>query len=371
LESSDARRDAFDERRKQKSMNYDAIVDSTYTGAEGASANGLKTFRHIATALNDVPGNSIAPHIILIKRGRYYEKLVLDKSFVTLIGQDRDKTILTFDTASDTKKPDGTTFGTFESASVSVLASNVRIENLTIENGFDYPANAAKASADPTRFANPQAVALKTDKESDCAIFKNLNLLGYQDTLYANAGRSYFHQCYIAGHIDFIFGAGRVVFSDCDIVSRNLGSATDNGFITAASTLISNPYGFLFLDCRLKKEIPSLANNTVALGRPWHPTTPWADGTRSANPNAIGCVVFKNCWMDSHILAKGWERMHGWDKDRHQIWFYPQDARFFEYGSTGPGAISHKARRILSNIESQNYTLENGLAGWNPSDDQT
>jgi pectinesterase len=342
-------------------MNAHVIVDGN---SPSTQENGVKVYQRVTDALNDAPNHSIAPYIIFIKPGRYYEKLTIDKPFITLIGQDRAKTILTFDTASDTKKLDGTTFGTFESASVSVLAPDVRIENLTIENGFDYPANAAKTADYPTRFANPQAVALKTDQHSDRAIFKNLTLLGYQDTLYVNAGRSYLRQCSIAGHIDFIFGAGRAVFDDCDIVSRDLGSSTDNGYITAASTLIDNPHGFLFVQCRLKKESPSLADNTVALGRPWHPTTLWADGTRSANPNAIGCVVFRNCWMDSHILAKGWERMHGWDKDHNQIWFYPQDARFYEYDNHGPGAIQHPARRVLTESDAQQYTIENHMDHW-------
>ncbi|MBI5035247.1 MAG: pectinesterase A [Chloroflexi bacterium] len=346
--------------------NANAVVYGKYRGSEGAIVDGVRCFSRVANALNAAPENSTTPFVILVLNGRYYEKLVITKPFITLVGEEREKTILTYDHASDTKRPDGTTYGTFGSASVAVLASDVRIENLTIENGFDYPANAAKALDDPTRFANPQAVALKTDQGSDRAVFKNVTLIGYQDTLYVNAGRSYFQQCLITGHVDFIFGAGQAVFDDCDIVSRNRGKLSDNGYITAASTLLSNPYGFLFLHCRLKKDTPALPDGTVALGRPWHPTTQWADGTRSANPEAVGCVVFKNCWMDSHITAKGWERMHGWDKNRNEIWFYPEDARFYEYGSTGPGAIQHAARRVLSDDEALKYTIENVQSGWNP-----
>lgn len=343
-------------------MNPHAIVDHHYTGDEGANVDGVKMFRQVTNALNDAPLHAVAPHLIFIKTGRYYEKLTIDKPFITLIGESRDRTILTFDDAADTKKPDGKTGNTFGSASLSILVNDARIENLTIENSFDFPANAAKAHDDPTRFKNTQAVALRINQASDRAILKNVALIGYHDTLLVNAGRSYFQHCYIAGHIDFIFGAGQAVFDDCDIVSRA------QGYITAASTLLSNAYGFLFVHCRLKKETPELADECVALGRPWHPTTSWADGTRSANPNAVGCVVFKNCWMDSHIIAAGWDRMHGWDKDGKEIWFYPQDARFFEYGSTGPGARQHPARRVLSESEARQYTSENVLGGWNPAE---
>ena len=63
-----------------------------------------------------------------------------------------------------------------------------------------------------------------------------MKITGYQDTLFPNSGRSYFHKCEVWGHVDFIFGAGQVVFDDCDIVSRDRGSKTNNGYVTAPST---------------------------------------------------------------------------------------------------------------------------------------
>ncbi len=344
-----------------------AVVDSIHKGVEGAVVAGVKTYAKVASALDDAPANATKPYIILIKNGRYYEKLIVGKSFVNFFGESRDKTILTFDAASDTKKPDGTTYGTSDSATITVCASDFRAENLTIENGFDYPANAAKAADDPTKFANTQAVALKTERGNDRAVIKNVTLVGYQDTLFADSGTHYFTQCTILGHIDFIFGAGQAVFDDCDIISRDRSSAANNGYITAASTLTTNEYGFLFINCRLKKETPALADGSVALGRPWHPTTNLPDGTRAADPNAVGSVVYKNCFMDSHIAARGWESMTGRDKDGKTITFYPQDSRFFECGNTGPGAIKNDARRQLSESDANKFTIQNVLSGWNPN----
>jgi pectinesterase len=137
-----------------------AIVDAHHTGTVGARPNGVKIYKRIVDALNNTPTNSTAPYFILIKNGRYREKLAIGKPFIRLIGESQDMTVITFDDAADTKKPDGTTYGTFESATVSVLASDVHIENLTIENGFDYPANAAKDADDPMRFTNTQAVVV-------------------------------------------------------------------------------------------------------------------------------------------------------------------------------------------------------------------
>jgi hypothetical protein len=147
-------------------------------------------------------------------------------------------------------------------------------------------------------------VALMTDGASDRAVFENCRITGHQDTLFANAGRHWFHRCVIVGHVDFIFGAGRAVFDDCDIVSRDRGSRARNGYVAAPSTPISQPYGFLVIHSRLKKETPALAPGTVALGRPWHP---FADAL------AVGSVVYVDCWMDDHVGAVAWDSMSSVD----------------------------------------------------------
>ncbi len=109
-----------------------------------------------------------------------------------------------------------------------------------------------------------------------------------------------------------------------------------------------------------------MLDGTVMLGRPWHPTTLWTDGTRSADPDAVGCVVFRECFMEGHISAEGWAPMAGKNKDGEKIWFYPQDARFYEYGSIGPGAVQSASRRVLSDNEAQRYTPPQVLDGWEP-----
>ena len=88
-------------------------------------------------------------------------------------------------------------------------------------------------------------MALHLDRGSDRAAFVDCVFSGWQDTLYANAGRAYFKQCIILGHIDFIFGAGVALFDDCDIVSRA------GGFIAAPSTPPLQRYGLVFVGSRL------------------------------------------------------------------------------------------------------------------------
>ncbi|MBP2659079.1 MAG: hypothetical protein H6Q69_2111 [Firmicutes bacterium] len=363
---------------KQIKLQYDAVVESNYNGPDGALIHKVKTYKTVQRALQDVPDNLTHPYIIYIKNGRYYEKLTIDKPFVTLLGESRDHTVLTFDTNADTIAPNGARYGTFGSASVTVLAAHFKAENLTIENSWDYNANKAKDDQDPTKvLSNTQAVALKTDKDSDKAIFRNVKLIGFQDTLYLNSGATYFVKCYITGNVDFIFGAGQAVFNDSDIVSRDRGmpdtkgkdsalSGKTNGFITAPSTKGTDKYGFLFINSRLLKENRLMADDSVTLGRPWHPTTNLPDGTRAADPRVNSAVAYINCYMDSHIAAKGWDPMSGKDANGNKIWFYPEESRFFEYGSTGPGAKTSSTRKWLDKAAAKEFTIVNVLDGWNP-----
>lgn len=336
---------------------FAAVVDAGYTGREGDSVAGAPVYRTIGAALSGMTANGGPRAVVFIRKGRYREKLTIDRPRITLRGEHRDSVVITYDAAADTPSPGGGRYGTRGSFTLRIVAPDFRAEDLTIENSFDYAANAAKPDADTTKFRNPQAVALMTDLGSDRATFVNVKILGHQDTLFANSGRHYFYKCHIAGHVDFIFGAGLAVFDDCDIVSLDRGSRTNNGYITAASTSTSQPVGFLFLRSRLRKESPSMAPASVTLGRPWHPF---------ADPDAVGSVAFIETWMDDHIGAKGWDRMSSIDSTGTRIWYEPSSARFFEFGTTGPGAVASPSRKTLTAAQARRYLSLDVLGGWHP-----
>ncbi len=336
---------------------YAAVVDARHAGEDAALTNGAPTYRTIGGALTGMPASGGARAVIFVRTGRYREKLTVDRPRVTLLGESRDGTVITFDAAADTPTPTGGTYGTRGSFTLRIVAPDFRAENLTIENAFDYPANAAKPDSDRTKFRNRQAVALMLDLGSDRATFVNVKLSGYQDTLFPNSGRAYFRNCEVWGHVDFIFGAGQAVFEECDIVSRDRGSRTNNGYVAAPSTKGDQPFGFLFLRSRLKKERPAMAPASVTLGRPWHP---FADAAVNS------AVAYIHCWMDDHIGEKGWDRMSSVDSTGTRIWYEPADARFVEFGTTGPGAIASPSRPVLGAAEAGRYTPAAVLGGWVP-----
>jgi len=350
----------------------DAIVDATHSGAAGQLRDGIAHYRTLQQALTAAPAATDQPWRIALRPGRYYEKLEIDKPNIHLLGDNRGTTVITFDAYSGQTRPSGVgTWTTFGCATLTVRAPGFAASRLTIENGYDYLANDAKPPTDPTYSNDPQAVALMLAKGSDRAQLQDVTIAGYQDTLFVDAGRSYFRGCQVSGNVDFIFGAGLAVFERCDIVSRprRKPGVAPHGYVTAPSTQIAQPHGLVFLRCRLLRESALVPPNSHALGRPWHPAVSFADG-RYADPNAIGSSVFIDCFMDDHIAADGWWTMTGLQKSGPtRTVFRPEDSRFYEFRSHGPGAAVNDRRRQLSEAEAARMSsVSQVLNGWLPAE---
>jgi len=343
--------------------HYDAIVDES-------TKPSAKNFTRIQAALDAAPATTNKPYRIFITPGDYYEKIIIAKPNIQLIGADKKSTRIFYDAYAGQQSTEagatkGQLWGTSGSATLIVRAANIRIQQLTIENTFDFLANDALANDDPRRIANTQAVALHLDNGSDQFLARDVRLLGYQDTLFVNSGRSWFDKTLVAGNVDFIFGKGNALFTDSEIKTRGRGKpGIPYAYLVAPSTPIGSEYGLTFIDCILTRS-KSVPDNSAPLGRPWHPTTQFADG-RYADPAAIGKAVFINSWMDKHITLDGWHSMSGTAKDGSRIQFQAEDARFFEYNSKGPGAVVNGKRRQLSAEEVKNYSREKILGDWKP-----
>lgn len=205
---------------------------------------------------------------------------------------------------------------------VRVQANDFRAENLTIEN-----------AAGPVG----QAVALQV--EADRCAFVDCRFLGNQDTLYlaGEDNRQYFHDCYIEGTTDFIFGGATAFFDRCEIRSKA------DSYITAASTPRGVKHGFVFNECRLTAE-PGVT--AVYLGRPWR------TGAKT---------VLVNCHLGAHIRPEGW---HDWGNEQAQsLSFYA------ELQCVGPGASSEGrvawSHQLPASAESE-YSASGVLRGWIP-----
>ena len=287
--------------------------------------DGSGNFKTVQAALDAIPEGNDKPATIFIKNGNYREVIVVDarKSFISLVGEDKNKTVLTFDNHAGTKLTNGDTVNTWTSASVFIYGNDFHSENITFANDAGFSAG--------------QAVALRV--EGNRASFRNCRMIGNQDVLFlsGNGVKQYFVDCYIEGTTDFIFGAATAVFKNCHIHSKK------NSHVTAASTNSIIPYGFVFFDCKLTADSNI---NKVSLGRPWSPTA---------------SVTYINCWMDKHILSEGW---NNWKNPASEA-----TARFAEYNSSGPGANAAarvKWSRQLTDEEVKKFTLKEILGNWDP-----
>lgn len=252
------------------------------------SRDGTGNFRTLQEAIESARAFMDYTVTIYVRNGVYKEKVIVPSwvENIDIIGEDRDKTIITYDDHANINK-----MGTFRTYTVKVEGSDITFKNLTIEN------NAAQLG---------QAVALHT--EGDRLKFINCRILGNQDTIYTGAKftRLYFKDCYIDGTTDFIFGPSTALFEDCIIHSKR------NSYVTAASTPKEAKYGYVFKHCKLTAE-PGV--DKVYLGRPWRP---------------YAYTLFIECELGKHIVLAGW---HNWGKQSNE-----ETARYMEYKNTGEGA---------------------------------
>ncbi len=299
--------------------------------------------------------------------GTFREKLVLRRNRVRLVGRGAARTRLWFDAVAEhAGRYDRAHWGTAGSATLTIDADEVAVTGVKIENAYDYLANDALPSGDPRKIANSQGVAVMLDTRSDRVAFDRVAILGYQDTLFTRGRRAVVRDSLIAGNIDFIFGSGMLLIERSEIRSRRRAAPTAPGdfasFITAPSTQLSQPIGIVVHRSRLTRE-PGVADASVALGRPWHPTTSFPDG-RYADPQAVGQAAFVDCQMDAHIYPDHWTGMAGTARDgtKTRI-FLPAESRFTETGSRGPGARRNSVAGIgtVYDIEAVRRTI---FAGW-------
>ncbi|UEG49498.1 pectinesterase family protein [Ferruginibacter lapsinanis] len=285
--------------------------------------DGTGNCKTVQEAFDKIPAGNKKPVTIYVKAGIYKERLILDtrKDFVTLIGEDVKKTVLTYNNHAGGKLPNGDTVNTWNSASFFIYADNFTAKNITFVNDAGFTAG--------------QAVALFVNGTR--AAFFNCNLIGFQDVLFCSGhgSKQYYKDCYIEGTTDFIFGPATAVFVNCHIHSKK------NSHVTAASTPREIPFGFVFINCKLTADS---GLNKVSLGRPWQ-------------PNAS--VAYINCEIGSHIIAEGWNNWKNPDNEK--------TARFAEYKSYGPGANAEKRvswSKQLTDEEVKKYTVENILGEW-------
>lgn len=318
-------------------------------------------YKTIAEAVNAVPEGSA----ILIQPGLYYEKLVITKPGITLVGTNPANTII-YGYEADTGGING----------------NILVEVNYLPKGTDTePGKAAAIPASPSAECYFNAVNLTfynkgaewnkqwggSERRSetlgffgvDKSYIENCIFLGQQDTIYFRSGRIYMKDCYIEGDVDYICGGATTFFDHCQINTIKYS----NGGIIAAAAAADTGYsstaefanGFVFSNSLITAD-DSFDNakdgKKVTLGR-----GTWTGGS-ATSATETGKIVYVNCDFTANLNSKLW---NDWDSVNTAA-----KAFFRISGAKGSGAGTAGTSAALTAAEMQKYSSAEAVLGFKP-----
>lgn len=314
--------------------NYDMVVDASFTGSDGTNnADGIPTYKTVQAAVDAVPAGNTDSKVILVMAGSYEERLVVNTPYISIIGEDRESTLIHY--------YPGVLGGKYEAGGdmdkrcatyIQSGAKGFSAENITFANDYVY------ATADGK--SNKSADALRVD--ADQSSFVNVNIVGVQDTLYMDAGKQYYYKCRIEGLVDYIYSGdnARSFFNDCELVFVYEATKT-SGYVCAPKTAADATYGLTFYNCVITSE-EGCSGTGYLLARPW-------------GPNAY--ITWINCYMGKAVNAiQPYNSMSG---------NMPENARFYEFGSYGPSYEINVNRRQISPTKAAAMISDDYLE-WSP-----
>ncbi|MGF7155528.1 pectinesterase family protein [Novosphingobium gossypii] len=343
-------------------LAYDAVV--------GSGPVRGRMFATLQEAIDAAPGDK--PWRVWLGEGRFRGQFRIERPNVEIHGRGSGRTVLFFDAAAGHIAPDGKPYGTFRTWCLSVTAPDVTLRGLTIANSFDAPAEMRRPGGMRSdEGGSQQALALSLGLGADRTLVHDCEITGHQDTLYCADGRALFYACLITGSYDFIFGGAAARFEHCEIRSLPRFDPIE-GYITAPNTLASQPIGLVFDACALTAE-GGVPHGSVFLGRPWGTTT-MRGGVRV---QTVGMTTYLRCAMGEHIAPAGWTNMWYTGDNGERRFFEPENARFSEFASVGPGAPPPSGNRfsapigrrgsILNAAQASEFSRQRTFGDWQPS----
>ena len=259
--------------------------------------------------------------VVHLAEGVYRQKLKLTAPGLRLIGAGAEKTVLIYDDYARKLDEQGRELNTFRTWTVAVCADGVSMRDLSIVND----------ALDPKHRGQEVALSVYGDDFS----MENCTLRSTQDTLFLGPLppdlierydgflpdelrqnrrlRQRFEACRIDGSVDFIFGCGEALFTDCEL--RSVFDGRTGGFVAAPAHTIEQREGFRFCRCRFTAE-KAVTPGSIYLARPWRD---------------YGLSVFENCSYGNHIAPAGFDPWLDTGRDR--------TARFLET-PTQPGRVA-------------------------------
>lgn len=273
----------------------------------------MKTFKLTPEDnLQEVFDGICDPAVVLLSKGIYSQKVKIKCSNVTIIGEGRENTVITFDDYAKKIHADGKEYNTFRTYTLCVTGENVKIENITVENSNTSPESVGQCvalSVNCKRFFAKNVNLKSTQDTLFSAPFPDDLVVRYrgfipQDELYAEGtSLHFFENCKISGTVDFIFGCAEAYFKNCEITS--LKDARDIGFVAAPAHPLAVKHGFVFIGCNFISGGAERA--TCFLARPWRD---------------FGKCEFINCRVGEHISPCLFDKWNDTERDKTARFLY-------------------------------------------------
>jgi pectinesterase len=196
--------------------------------------DGNGDFKTIGQALNSLTDSSGTPRNIFIKKGTYKEKVFITKHNVVLEGEDRDKTIVTYDIARDEWRCDNP--DDWGVATVNVNSNDITLKNLTIANDYGFNVKESRVidcradtgTGKKTITNGGHQMALRTMRATRLKAI-NCHFRAYAgDTVSpwnTENGMFYFKDCLMEGGVDFYCPRGWAWAENCTFYA-NTGPAS-------------------------------------------------------------------------------------------------------------------------------------------------
>ncbi len=195
--------------------------------------DGSGNFKSIQEAVNSLPGDAKEQRIIFIKNGTYSEKIFIDKDFITLKGENPEKTVVKIAQAREEWRCDNKDdYGT---ATLNLRGSDITLENISFINSYGKDNTKEKTIACASDSGKSKTIrpyshqmALRSFATTRL-IVKNCIFRAYGgDTVSpwnTDNGMFYFKDCIMEGGVDFYCPRGWALADNCTFICHDKNAA--------------------------------------------------------------------------------------------------------------------------------------------------
>lgn len=198
------------------------------------SKDGKGNFTSIQEAINSLTDSAATARVIHILTGTYHEKIFITKHNIVLEGDDRDKTIITYDIARDEWRCDHT--DDWGVATFNLNGNDLTFKNLTIANDYGFNQKEPRTVSCAADTITHKKVITNVGHQMALRSMRSTRLAAINCRFRAYAGDTvspwnlidgmfYFKDCLMEGGVDFYCPRGSAYAENCRFYA-NTGPAS-------------------------------------------------------------------------------------------------------------------------------------------------